>query len=195
MHDIDLFPTVEINGLKMKDISRRFIIKWIESRHSKPYWFEYRIQGWKSIENVAYDFYGSCDYVWAVMVVNNIVHPIHDWLKTDEEVMDYTIKKYGATNIHSVHHYEYEGLKYTTKLKTLIDARNTKAQYGNVIPKDVYEEVVKYRINPLNKIMASDIQVVSNIEYELKLNEAKRFIKIIYPKLIANIEQEMETLF
>ena len=195
MHDVDLFPIVDIDGMKMKDISRRFIIKWIESHHSKPYWFEYRIPGWKSIENVAYDFYGSCDYVWAVMVVNNIIHPVHDWLKKDEEVRAEAIKKYGEVNLNAPHHYEFEGMNYTTKEKTIVDARKTNATYGHVIPKDVYEQILKYRINPLNKIMVSDIEVVSNLEYELRKNEEKRFVKIIYTELIPLIEQEMETLF
>lgn len=195
MHDTDLFPTIEMNGIKLKDISRRFIIKWIESRYSKPYWFNYRIDGWKSIENVAYDFYGSCDYVWAVMIVNNIIHPVNDWLKKDEEVRAEAIKKYGEVNLNAPHHYEYDGMLYTTRTKTITDARKTKATYGNAIPKDVYEQIMKYRINPLNKIMVSDVKVVSNIEYELDKNERKRMVKIIYPDLIPNIEREMETLF
>ena len=110
MHDFDHLPTIEWNGWKMRDISRRFIIKWLQTKKSKPYWFEHRITGWKSIENVAYDFYGSCDYIWALMVVNNIIHPVNDWLLKEDEVISMASKKYGADHLNDPHHYEYKGL-------------------------------------------------------------------------------------
>lgn len=195
MHDTDLFPTIEYNGLKMRDISRRFFIRWIQSRKSKPYWFEHRIEGWKSIENVAYDFYGSCDYIWAIMVANNIVHPVHDWLKKEQEVIDYASLKYGSDRLHMAHHYEYKGMKYTTKMKTLVDARKTKATYGHIIPQDVYDQILKHNPYSNGAILVGDVEVVTNIEYEMKLNEAKRVIKVIYPALIIEIEDQMENLF
>ena len=195
MHDTELFPEIEYGGWKIKDISRRFIIRYIESMHTKPYWFNHRINGWKSIENVAYDFYGSCDYIWAVMIANNIVHPIHDWLKTNDEVLKEAERKYGADNLHAPHHYEFKGVKYTTRTKTLIDARKTKAAYGYVIPQDVYEQVIKSQINPDVPASVGDIEIISNIQWELAQNEKKRYIRIIYPTLIEDIEKKMETLF
>lgn len=195
MHDTDLFPVIDYNNVKLKDISRRFIIKWIQSRHSKPYWFEHRMTGWKSIENVAYDFYGSCDYIWAIMVANNIVHPIHDWLKKEEEVIELAKKKYGAEFLNSPHHYEYRDMKYTTRMKTLVDARKTKSKYGYAIPQDVYDQVLEQHVNSVNEIYVGDIKVITNIQHEMEQNERKRFIKVIYPSLISSIESEMENIF
>ena len=187
MHDTDILPTITWKGWKIRDISRRFIIKWIQSRDSKPYWFRHRMSAWKSIENVAFDFYGSCDYVWALMIANNIVHPINDWLKKESEVIEEAKKKYGAMNLHATHHYEYMGIKYTTTTKTLVDARKTKATYGNAIPQDVYEQVMKNHVNALNKVYVGDINVVSNIDWEMALNERKRVINVIYPELLPEI--------
>lgn len=195
MHDTEVLPTIEWKGWKIRDISRRFIIRWIQTKESKPYWFRHKIVGWKSIENVAYDFYGSCDYIWALMVANNIVHPINDWLKKEEEVIEDAKRKYGAMNLHAAHHYEYMGIKYTTKMKTLVDARNTKATYGSAIPQDVYQQVMKNHVNALNKVYIGDIEVVSNIDWEMHLNEKKRIVNIIYPELIPEIEAKMEKLF
>lgn len=195
MHDTELLPIIEYNGEKIKDISRRFVIKWIQSRHSKPYWFEHRMEGWKSIENVAYDFYGSCNYIWAIMVANNIIHPIHDWLKKEEEVIRLAEQKYGAEFLNYPHHYEYNDMKYTTRLKTLVDARKTKAKYGYAIPQDVYDAVLEQHVNSVNEIYAGDIKVVTNIQYEIEQNEKKRIIKVIYPSIISDIESEMEKIF
>ena len=195
MHDTELLPIIEYNGEKIKDISRRFVIKWIQSRHSKPYWFEHRMEGWKSIENVAYDFYGSCDYIWAIMIANNIIHPINDWMKKEEEVIRLAEQKYGAEFLNSPHHYEYNDMKYTTRLKTLVDARKTKAKYGYAIPQDVYDAVLEQHVNSVNEIYAGDIKVVTNIQYEIEQNEKKRTVKIIYPSIISDIESEMEKIF
>lgn len=195
MHDTELLPEITYNGWQIRDISRRFVIKYIKSKHTKPYWFEHRLNGWKSIENVAYDFYGSCDYIWAIMIANDIVDPVNDWLKTNEEVIADACRKYGADRIHMAHHYEYEGVKYTTQSKTLVDARKTKSASGNVIPQDVYNQIIANRINPITPILVADVEVVSNIQWEIAQNEKKRVVNIIYPYLIDSIERQMEKLF
>ena len=195
MHDIDLLPQIVYSGWQIRDISRRFVIKYIKTKTSKPYWFQHRINGWKSIENVAYDFYGSCDYIWIIMIANNIIDPVEDWLKMPEEVNAYAVKKYGAEFLNSAHHYEYKGVKYTAKDKTLVDARKTPQASGHIIPEEVLKQVVATQINPINPIMAEDIDVVTNIEFEMANNEKKRIVNIIYPSLISEIESQMEKLF
>lgn len=201
MHDTDVLPVVDWNGMKMRDISRRFIIKWIESKDSRPYWFRHKIDGWKSIENVAYDFYGSCDYVWALMVANNVVHPVNDWLKKEDEVMQDAIRKYGGEKINSPHHYEYRGMKYVSKTQSLTDARGIvlkdkiATRSGFAIPQDVYDQVMRHFHGLNEPVFVGDIDVVTNIEYERKQNEKKRIINVIYPSLMHTIESDMEKLF
>ena len=190
MDDYQYFPNIIYNNEMLKDISRRFSIKYIEKPGAKPYFYKYEIINWKSIENVAYDIYGSCDYIWALMIANNIVDPINDWLKPTEEVMNYAIKKYGKTNINSTHHYECNGIKFITKQKTIIDARGTYLS-GNLIPTDVYEAILE--AFPFTVI--TDINVVTNIEYEISENEKKRVINVIYPELIPYIQNEIKRIF
>lgn len=106
------YPIISYNGDIITDISRRFIIKNIETDYSRDIYFEYIIKNWKSPENIAYDFYGSCDYIWLVLVINNIVDPVKDWLLQDSEVKSLIIEKYGMENIYSPHHYEKNGIIY-----------------------------------------------------------------------------------
>ena len=194
MHDTDIMPVIDYNGWKLRDISRRFIIRYIESRNTKPYWFEHRLKGWKSIENVAFDFYGSCDYIWAIMIANNIVHPVEDWLKKEDDVIAYASKKYGANNLHTAHHYEFNGIRYNTRMKTIIDARKTSALYGHVIPQDVYEQIVRANKSLSTPVSVDEVAVVTNIQWEMSLNEKKRIVRIIYPSLLQDIEKQMEKL-
>ena len=190
MNDYQYFPNVIYNEELIKDISRRFTIKYIEKPGSKPYFFKYEIQDWKSIENVAYDLYGSCDYIWAIMIANNIVDPINDWLKPNDEVVEYAKKKYGITGFNSTHHYECNGIKFITKQKTIIDARGTYLS-GHLIPTDVVEAITE--AFPFTVI--TDIKVVTNIEYEMAENEKKRIINAIYPELLPYIQDEIKKLF
>lgn len=110
----DIYPKILYNNSNIIDISKRFVITNIETNFTKPIFFWHTIKGWKSPENVAYDFYGSCDYVWILFVLNNVVHPIDDWLLSDEELRQRIEKKYGL-NAHKVHHYERDGILYASK--------------------------------------------------------------------------------
>lgn len=185
------FPDIIYDKIKMKDISRRFTIKYIEQKNTRPFYYKYEIQGWKSIENVAYDIYGSCDYIWAIMIANNIVDPVNDWIKPEDEIFEDAIVKYGGKEqLHSTHHYECNGIKFTTKYKTIYDSRKIVLKYTDV-PKDVYEAITKAFPEEIIK----DIKVISNIEYELSENEKKRIINVIYPELMNYIEEQVKKLF
>jgi hypothetical protein len=51
--------------------------------------------------------------VWVILALNNIVNPFEDWLLSDEEVKDRIKKKYGS-KLHDAHHYEQDGILYTS---------------------------------------------------------------------------------
>lgn len=190
MDEYQYFPNIVYNNEKLKDISRRFNIQNIEKPGVKPFFYKYEIKNWKSIENVAYDIYGSCDLIWAIMVANNIVDPINDWLKKEDEVLEYAIQKYGVIRLNVPHHYECNGIKFITKQKTIIDARGTYLS-GYLIPTDVYEATIEAFPNTV----INDIKVVTNIEYEKQENEKKRIINVIYPELIPYIQDQIKKLF
>lgn len=109
------YKKISYDGDILTDISKRFTIKNIETKYSRDIYFEHIIENWKSPENIAYDFYGSCDYVWLILTVNNIVDPIGDWLLQDSEIKDFIIKKYGDT-MYEPHHWEKDGVLYSSKV-------------------------------------------------------------------------------
>ena len=110
---LNVYPVINYAGDKIVDISKRFAVLNIENDKSKNIYFWHTIQNWKSPENVAYDFYGSCDYVWVILALNNIVNPFEDWLFSDEEIKQRIKTKYGS-KMHDVHHYEQNGILYTS---------------------------------------------------------------------------------
>ena len=167
---LNVYPVITYDNNNIIDISKRFAITNIDTYRSKDIYFWYTIQGWKSPENIAYDFYGNCDYVWVIMALNNVIHPINDWLLSDEELRSYIEKEYENEEkyigekygIYGIHHYEKDGILYTSK----------------------------EGLDNTNGLIA-----VTNYEYEVARNEKKRRIRILYPELLSTIEHEVRALF
>jgi hypothetical protein len=110
---LNIYPVINYDDDRIIDISSRFIVSNIENEKSKNIYFWHTIRNWKSPENIAYDYYGSCDYVWIILSLNNIVNPFEDWLLSDEELKEHIKSKYGS-NMYDIHHYECDGIKYTS---------------------------------------------------------------------------------
>jgi hypothetical protein len=162
---LNAYPVINYDNHNIIDISKRFIVTNIDSEHSKNIYFWHTIKNWKSPENIAYDFYGSCDYVWIIISLNNIINPFEDWLLSDEEIKQRIQNKWGS-NMGDVHHYEQNGLYYQPSIK----------------------------LSDLN-VADGPITTITNYEYEIIENEKKRTIKVLYPHLLSTIEHEAKALF
>jgi hypothetical protein len=106
-------------------------------------------------EHVADKFYGRPDYHWVILVLNEIIDVRKEWPMFDKDLLEYTKKKYGDTQIYEVHHYR------TTD--------------GNKL-------VVDYDAADLAN---GDIEAVTNFQYEEELNYEKREIKLLRPEYLA----------
>ena len=102
---LDKFPTILFQQKRIVDISKVISIKDLAKEADTSIYFKYTLKTWRSPENVAYDFYGTCDMVYLVYIANNIVDPFTEWLLRDEELKRYVVQKYGEDHIYDVHHY------------------------------------------------------------------------------------------
>jgi hypothetical protein len=57
-------------------------------------------------EDVALEIYGDTNLYWLVLYMNDIINPYHDWLLSEERLLEYVVEKYGSQNAFAVHHYE-----------------------------------------------------------------------------------------
>lgn len=159
------YPIITYDSYNIVDISKRFALKNIDSDYTKNIYFWHTLTTWKSPENIAYDFYGSCDYVWVILTLNNIIHPVRDWLLDTDELKQFIENKYGD-EMYDVNHYEKDGILYSPpKFK----------QDTSLIP-----------------IGAT---VITNYDYEFLENEKKRKIRVLYPELLSTITHEVKALF
>ena len=113
---------------------------------------DYTIAEGETPEVVAHKIYGDVNLHWVVMHVNNIADLSRDWPLTEIALKQYVIDKYGVSNINAYHH--------TEKMPEMIQmgADFIATQYGVGMGLDL-----------------------TNIDYEARLNDLKRFIKIVKP--------------
>lgn len=107
-----------------------------------------------TIEQVSDKFYKNPEYHWVIMIINDIVDIRKEWPMSNQDLTRYVKKKYGENQIYEIHHYQ------TTD--------------GNDI-------IVDYDAADLANGL---IEGISNFEYEERLNNKKREIKILEPKYL-----------
>jgi hypothetical protein len=64
---------------------------------SNPYLFlPYTVKEGEKPEDIAFNYYGTVDATWLVLLANNMVDPYTDWPMDYDRFVEYMIEKYGA---------------------------------------------------------------------------------------------------
>lgn len=121
---------------------------------------DYDVQEGDSPETVAFKAYGDTKYFFIVCLVNNIVNRYYDWPLDELSFQKFVADKYD--NPEAIHHYE----------KT----QSSGSQSGEG-PAD-YDH--KLEVNSTEP----GAEAVSNIEYERRLQDKKRTIKMLDPQYL-----------
>ncbi len=115
----------------------------------------YYIKEGETPDILANNIYGSSRYHWVILTVNDIVSLHDEWPKLDAEMYNYTSDKYGAGNHINDHHYRLAS--------------------DNTI-------IVDY--DPVG-ISNGTVEVVSNFDHEVEINEKKRQIFLLKKPFLA----------
>ena len=120
---------------------------------------DYLIQEGERPEGIANRLYGRPSYAYILLLSNNIHNLYDEWPKDSETFKKYIIEKYGSiTAARSQVRFYYTGDGFITSQST----------YESLIDGGKYNE--------------------TDYEYESRLNEEKRSIKILQPNLVKRIE-------
>tara|TARA_A100001011_G_scaffold399835_1_gene510463 strand:- start:4140 stop:4679 length:540 start_codon:yes stop_codon:yes gene_type:complete len=123
-----------------------------------------------SPETIAYKAYGSTDYFWVVCLLNNVVNRFHDWPLDEYNFQQFVKDKYD--NPEAIHHYE----------KT----QSSGKQKGEG-PADFTHKI------QVNSDEAG-AESVSNLQYEARLQDEKRQIKLLSPNYLNAFVDEFRLL-
>ena len=116
---------------------------------------------------MSHKFYGSTDYHWVVLSINNISDRYYGWPLSIQDLENYIAEKY--TNPDGIHHYEI----------TQSSGKTSSLDNSHLIT-----------VNS----DASGAGAVSNREHEDRINENKRLIKILKPIYLDEYVEEFKRL-
>ena len=121
-------------------------------------------------EDIAFKHFGDPELHWVILLTNNISDAYYDWPLSDQEFETYVNNKY--TNPGAVHHYE------------ITQSSGPTSGSG---PED-YSHKIEVNSDTLGA------ESVSNYEYERRLQDQKRQIKLLQPQFLGVFLQEFERL-
>lgn len=200
----EFFPTITYDGVAITDITKR--ANFIETNLSNPFVFlPYTIAENERPEEIAYHYYGSVNYTWAVLLGNQIIDPYYQWPIPSNVFEQYLIDKYAAeTGLigENVLRWAYNQTIFSNIVYyyKLVDDRVVK------INKDSLN--VDYLLTQNNEFILTedDERLFSSAtppegympyrvgEYEEALNEQRRNIVVIEKSYITKAEKDLRRL-
>ena len=124
---------------------------------------------------VAEEIYNDSELDWVVLTSNNIINVRDQWPLNHNDLYDFMLEKYGSEqNILGIHHYE---------TKKMVDEYNR-----TVIPAGLQVDpnfTFQYKNYSNSIVTVNPVVSVTNYNYEVKLNDEKRRIKILKPEFLS----------
>ena len=144
------------------DILRRFKVRSAVANDIALF-DKYEVKSGEKPEDVSQKFYGTPYYHWVVLAMNNIKDRYYDWPLSEQDFNTYINAKYD--NPGAVHHYEV----------TQSSGPTSSLDNSHLI-----------QVNS-DAVGASS---VSNREYEQRIQDNKRLVKILHPQYLDEFIEE-----
>ena len=140
-------------------------------------YFPYSIPESERPDITAFKIYGDVKYTWLIFLINEIYDPIFDWPLNSREFGNYVKNKYGslASAKNTIHHYE-----------EIVRTRTEATGISEAIP----EATIEVDVTTYNALDAANRNIVYCYNWEVDRNEAKRQIKLIDRRYVADILSE-----
>jgi len=169
------FPKLayDISGNKnfklVTDIFRRIKIRSNIADNVSLY-STYDVPSGETPETTSFKHFGTVDYYWVILLMNDVKDRYYDWPLNLQDFEAYVKEKYD--NPSAVHHYEIDQSSGTTD------------------PNGPGDFDYKIEVNS----DTSGAQAVSNYEYEQRLQDQKRQIRILNQNYLPTFIREFERL-
>ena len=131
---------------------------------------KYDVPSGEKPEDTAFKHFGDAELHWVILLTNNVTDRYYDWPLSFQDFEAFVKDKYA--NPDGIHHYEV--------------TRSSGKTTGN--GPDDYSHKIEVNSD------ASGAQSVSNREFEQRLQDQKRQIKLLNPSFLGLFIQEFEKL-
>jgi len=132
----------------------------------------YDVKDGEKPEDIAFKWYGDAELHWVILMTNNITDRYYEWPMSQPQFQEFIEDKYGVADIDAIHHYEI----------TQTSGRTTGQGPGD------YSYLVECNSDEDGAVS------VSNREYEQRLQDKYRQIRLLEPKYISRFVSEFERL-
>ena len=134
----------------------------------------YQIEDGMRPDMVAEKLYSDPELDWVVLTSNNITNIRDQWPLSHNDLYEHMLEKYGSeTNIQGIHHYE---------------TRQVLDEYNRVVVPAGLEVDFNFTFSYMNFsntiVTVNPVVPLTHYEYEVRLNEEKRRIKVLRPEYL-----------
>ena len=133
---------------------------------------EYDVKDGEKPEDVAFKWFGDAQYHWVILMTNNVTDRYYEWPMTQPQFQNFIEDKYGLANIDGIHHYE------------ITQASGRTSGQG---PND-YSYLVECNSDEDGAVS------VSNRDYEQRLQDKNRSIRLLDKRYLGQFVEEFELL-
>ena len=147
---------------------------------------KYQVQGDDRPDNIAYSLYDDASLDWVILLSNNIINIQTEWPMPQADLDRYLLEKYGSYEAQEeIHHYETIEVKNSTGVVIV--------EEGLTVESDFSVEFYDWMIDSLETKQGITTPI-SNYEYELKIEDAKRNIFALKPRYLNIVKDDMEEM-
>lgn len=146
--------------------------------------FPYIIKEYERPDIIAFTYYNDENLDWLVYFSNKITDPYYDWPLFGNDLDKYIVKKYNMSlyeTMSHIDHYEYRGITGQTDINI--------ARVSWQMSVDTHNQKVARSED------TTGWYPVYTYDYEQRLNEAKRSIRLIDKVFVPQIEKEIKKIF
>ena len=124
---------------------------------------------------IAQELYDNSELDWVVLTSNNITNIRNEWPLSHNDLQEYMLEKYGSdANIAKVHHFE---------TREILDEFSRVVMPAGLQVDETF--TFKYK-NSTNSILnVNPVSAITNYQYEVKLNDQKRRIRILKSEFLS----------
>ena len=171
------FPVIYYKGKDVTNLLRRVGVR-TKAKTNMVMFETYDVKEGETPEMIADKLYGDSTLHWVVLMVNDITDRYHQWPMTQQQFLQYVNDKYkkadGTSGADDTHHFELAQSSGDTTTK--IEVYNDSALYSGDL--DFYGTATP----------------VTNYEYEERLQDERRKIRLLDPRYLDDFVAEFKSL-
>ena len=143
-------------------------------------YYPYFVKEGERPDIIAHAQYGNIGYAYLIMLINDIQDPNFDWPLSSQIFEKFIINKYGSVTL------AIAGIKNYFQI---IRAEVARTGTSKTVPE------VKFAVDETtyDALDSADRSTLTDYDYEVELNDAKREIRLINPAFVQDIDYQVKS--